>query len=124
VIPQIVGIVGHVDHYGLDGSVGEKPQIYFSIYQLPDDAMPVFRNEITVVVRARGSTASAMPALRNAVHEAGGDQPIYNVVTMPELVSRSMGRQRFPTLLLVAFAVLALVLAFVGIFGVISYSTA
>jgi putative ABC transport system permease protein len=65
-----------------------------------------------------------MPAVRNAVHEAGGDQPIYDVHTMPELVSRSMGRQRFPMLLLVAFAVLALVLAFVGIFGVISYSTA
>jgi putative ABC transport system permease protein len=43
---------------------------------------------------------------------------------MPELISRSMGRQRFPMLLLVAFAVLALVLACVGIFGVISYSTA
>ncbi len=65
-----------------------------------------------------------MTAIRNAVHEAVGNQPIYNVRTMPELVSRSMGRQRFPMLLLVAFAVLALVLAFVGIFGVISYSTA
>ena len=50
---EIVGIVGHVDHYGLDSSVGEKPQIYFSIYQLPDEAMRVFRSEIAVVVRAR-----------------------------------------------------------------------
>jgi predicted permease len=121
---EIVGIVGHVEHYGLDGSVGEKPQIYFSFYQLPGEATRVFRSEIAVVVRAQGSLASVVPAVRNAVHEAGGDQPIYNVRTMPELVSRSMGRQRFPMLLLVAFAVLALVLAFVGIFGVISYSTA
>jgi predicted permease len=121
---QIVGIVGHVEHYGLDGSVGEKPQIYFSFYQLPGEATQVFRSEIAVVVRAQGNPASVMPAVRNAVREAGGDQPIYNVRTMPELVLRSMGRQRFPMLLLVAFAALALVLAFVGIFGVISYSTA
>lgn len=121
---EIVGIVGHVEHYGLDGSVGEKPQIYFSMYQLPDDAMPVFRSEIAVVVRAQASSAGVMPAIRNAIDEADGHQPIYNVRTMPELVSRSMGRQRFPMLLLVAFAVLALALAFVGIYGVISYSTA
>ena len=121
---EIVGIVGHVDHYGLDGSVGEKPQIYFSLYQLPDEATAVFRSEIAVVVRAIASAGTVMPAIRNAVHETGADQPIYNIRTMPELVSRSMGRQRFPMLLLVAFAVLALVLAFVGIFGVISYSTA
>ncbi len=121
---EIVGIVGHVDHYGLDSSVGEKPQIYFCLYQLPDETMRVFRSEIAVVVRAPSSAASVMTAIRNAVREAIGNQPIYNVRTMPELVSRSMGRQRFPMLLLVAFAVLALVLACVGIFGVISYSTA
>lgn len=121
---EIVGIVGHVDHYGLDGSVGEKPQIYFSFYQLPDEATRVFRSEVAMVVRAEPTTASVMPAVRSAVHEEGGDQPIYNVHTMPELLSRSMGRQRFPMLLLAAFAVLALVLEFVGILGVISYSTA
>lgn len=120
---EIVGIVRHVFHYGLDGSVGEKPEIYFSFYQLPDDAMPVFRSEVAVVVRARTGTAAVMPSVRSVVREAG-DQPIYSVRTMPELVSRSMGRQRFPMLLLVAFALLALVLAFFGIFGVISYSTA
>lgn len=120
---EIVGIVGHVDHYALDSSVGEKPQIYFSFYQLPDEAIPVFRS-VAVVVRAQSSAASVMAAVRIAVHEAVGNQPIYNIRTMPELVSRSMGRQRFPMLLLVAFAVLALLLACVGIFGVISYSTA
>jgi predicted permease len=124
VAAEIVGIVGHVDHYGLDSSVGEKPQIYFSFYQLPDEATQVFRSEISILVRVESSTASVMTAIRNAVHEAVGNQPIYNVRTLPELVSRSMGRQRFPMLLLVAFAVLALVIACVGIFGVISYSTA
>jgi putative ABC transport system permease protein len=65
-----------------------------------------------------------MPAIRNAVRRAGSDQPVYNIRTMRELVSGSMARQRFPMLLLVAFAALALLLAWVGIYGVIAYSTA
>ena len=89
----------------------------------PDEVLPVFRNDVTVAVRTRLDPASVMPALRDAVRRAGSDQPVYNIRTMQELVSGSMGRQRFPMLLLVAFAVLALLLAFVGIYGVISYST-
>ncbi len=123
VAAEIVGILGHVDHYGLDGSVVEKPQIYFSFYQLPDEAMQVFRSEVSVAVRAQSGAANVMPAVRRAVDETIGNQPVYNVRTMPELVAQSMGRQRFPMLLLTAFAVVALALAFVGILGVVSYST-
>jgi predicted permease len=123
VTARIVGVVGHVEHYGLDGSMGEKPQIYFSFYQLPDEALPVFRSVITLAVRTHLDAAGFRPALRTALQKAGGDQPAYNVRTMQELVSGSMGRQRFPMLLLVSFAILALLLAFIGIYGVISYST-
>jgi predicted permease len=119
---RVVGVVGHVEHYGLDGSVGEKPQIYYSFYQLPDDVVPAFREEVTLAVRTPLDVAAVMPAIKNAVSEAGSDQPIYNIHSMQELVSGSMARQRFPMLLLVAFAVLALLLASVGIYGVISYS--
>ena len=83
----------------------------------------MFRSEITVAVRTQLDRCQRDAGLRNAVRQAGGDQPVYNVRTMQELVSGSMGRQRFPMLLLVAFAILALLLAFVGIYGVISYST-
>jgi predicted permease len=120
---RIIGVVGHVEHYRLDGSLGEKPQIYYSFYQLPDEAVPAFGAEITLAVRTQLDVAAVMPAIRKAVYEAGADQPVYNIQTMQELVSRSMGRQRFPTLLLVAFAGLALALASVGTYGVISYST-
>ena len=122
VAARIIGVVGHVEQYGLDGSLGEKPQIFYSFYQLPDEVLPVFRGGVTLTVRTPLETATVMPAVRNAVYEAGSDQPIYNIHTMQELVSGSMGRQRFPMLLLVAFAVLALLLASVGIYGVISYS--
>jgi ABC-type lipoprotein release transport system permease subunit len=120
---RVAGVVGHVEHYGLDGSLGEKPQIYYSFYQLLDEWLPAFRSEITLAVRTPLSAATVMPAIKKAVYEAGSDQPVYNIRTMQELVSGSMGRQRFPMLLLVAFAVLALLLAFVGTYGVISYAT-
>jgi predicted permease len=123
VAARIVGVVGHVEHYGLDGSMGEKPQIYYSFYQLPDEAVPMFRGDVALAVRTPLDPATAMRAIRNAVYQAGSDQPIYNIHTMQEIVSGSMGRQRFPMLLLVAFAVLALLLAFVGTYSVISYST-
>ncbi len=119
---RIVGVIGHVEHYGLDGSLGEKPQITYSFYQLPDELVPDFSREVAWAVRTPFA-AAVMPAIRTAVLEAGTDQPIYNVRSMLELVSESMGKQRFPMLLLAAFAILALALASVGIYGVISYST-
>ena len=124
VAARIVGVIGHVEQYGIDGSGGEKPQIYYSLYQLPDEALPIFRGEVSFAVRTRLNLAAVLPAIKSAVHGVSGDQPVYNVRTMRDLVSGSMARQRFPMILLVAFAILALLLATVGIYGVISYSTA
>jgi ABC-type antimicrobial peptide transport system permease subunit len=125
VLARIVGVVGHVEQYGMDGSGGgEKPQIYFSIYQLPDDALPAFREEINFVVRTRLSPAAIRPSVENAVRAVGTAEPVYNIRTMRDLVSASLSRQRFPMILLVAFALSALLLATVGIYGLISYWTA
>jgi len=125
VLARIVGVVGHTEQYALDGTGGgEKPQIYFSIYQLPDDALPVFRESLNFVVRTPVSAAAITPSLENAVKAAGTAEPVYNIRTMRELVSASLSRQRFPMILLVGFASLALLLAAVGIYGLISYWTA
>lgn len=122
---RIAGVIGHVEQYGLDGSGGgEKPQIYFSVYQLPDDALPAFRQEINFVVRTPLSPAAIAPSVENAVEAVGTAEPVYNVQTMRDLVSASLSRQRFPMILLVAFALSALLLATVGIYGLISYWTA
>jgi predicted permease len=122
VAAQIVGVAGHVEHFGLDGSSGEQPEIYCSFYQLPDEVVPAFRGEVTLAVRTSLDAPTIMPAIKSAVSEAGSDQPVYNIHSMQELVSESMEGRRFPMVLLVAFASLALLLASVGIYGVISYS--
>ena len=121
---RVVGVVGHVKHYGLDGSTGEKPQIYYSVYQLPDEILPPFAAELAIVVHSRLDTPALIPAVRTVADRTGAGRPVYNVQTMPEIVTSSMDKQRFPMLLLVAFAILALLLASVGTYGVISYSTA
>ncbi len=65
-----------------------------------------------------------MPAITKAAYGVSGDQPLYNITTMHDLVSGSMGHRRFAMILLFAFASLALLVAVVGIYSVISYSTA
>jgi predicted permease len=123
---RIVGVVGHVEHSRLDGSYSayDKPKIYGCFYQLSDLWVPSFRRDLRIVVRSPLDPATVMAAIKNAVYGAGSDQPVYDIRTMQELVSGSMARQRFPMILLVTFAGVALLLASIGIYGLISYSTA
>ncbi|MGH9664365.1 MAG: FtsX-like permease family protein, partial [Bryobacteraceae bacterium] len=123
-VVRIVGVVGHVRHWGLDGSdsAHDKPQIYASFYQLLDNWVPAFRRDIRIIVRTPLNASVVMPAIKSAVYGADSGEPVYNVHTMQDLVAESMSAQRFPMILLGAFAILALLLACVGIYGVISYS--
>lgn len=122
-VARIVGVVEHVQHWTLDHSDPrlEKPQIYASFYQLLDAWVPVFRKDLTIAVRTSLDSSAVMPSIKNAVYGAGSGQPVYNVRTMQELVAGSMASQRLAMVLLSALAVLALVLAVVGIYGTISY---
>ena len=120
---RVIGVVGHVQHWGLnDPQARTQNQAYSAFYQIPDQWMPVMQHFVTVIVRTRLQAAALMPAIRTAVDQAGTDQPIYDVQTIQQIIAESMSSQRFPMILLATFAALALLLASVGIYGVISYS--
>jgi predicted permease len=121
----IVGVVNHVKYAELeDSGPANQYQAYYSLYQDPDQWVPVNYRDASIVVRTPLDRATLVPAIEAAVSRVSTDQPIYNVETMRRIFSDSMSAQRFPLILLAAFAGLALLLASLGIYGTISYSVA
>jgi putative ABC transport system permease protein len=110
---KIIGIVGDTRNESLNEA--PYPQMYAPIAQQP------FRL-INLVVRSSSDAASLVPALRQQVRELDGTVPVFNVRTLEQIVADSIARPRLNAMLIILFAALALVLASVGIYGVISYA--
>jgi predicted permease len=120
---RIVGVVRHVQHWQVGfSSPFMQNQSYVSIYQVQDRWMTTIDTWTWVVVRTPLDVSIMLPEIREAVYRAASDQTVYHAQTMAEIVSESMSPQRFPLILLMSFASLALLLASIGIYGVISYS--
>ena len=110
---EIVGVVGAVLDTGLDQE--PRPTIYFPSLQSPDQTM-------SLVVRTAMPPSSILPGIKNAIWSVDKDQPIFNVRPMNEIISGITSAQRIAFLILDAFALLALALAAIGIYGVTSYA--
>ena len=109
----VVGIVGDVKHYGLDGE--PRAELFMPAWQQP-------LNGMALVVRTASDPKGFIDSIRREILAIDAEQPIYDASTMVDVVSRSVFLPRISMLLLGAFALTALLLAVVGIYGVVSYS--
>nr|MDQ3805976.1 ADOP family duplicated permease [Acidobacteriota bacterium] len=111
----VVGVVGDVRHRGLE--VDTRPEMFFPHAQTPS-------RQMTLAVRAAGDPLALVGPVRERVRAVDKDQPVGNVKTMEAWLAESVASRRFSVLLLGVFALIAAVLAAVGIYGVVSYGVA
>jgi len=112
---RVVGVVGDVRHSSLEKEA--EPEMYFPLAQATE-------RSVELVVRTTRTPESLVPEVRRALHAVDADLPVRDFRTLEQVVSQSVSPRRFVTLLLTGFAALALALAALGIYGVISFSVA
>jgi putative ABC transport system permease protein len=110
----VIGVLGDVLHEGLDGAA--KAEMYVPVAQAAN-----IESDPTIVVRTEIDAGGAAAELREAVSAIDGTVPVDRIETMQQLVSGSVAQPRFRTIILVAFSLLALVMASIGIYGVMNY---
>jgi len=112
---EIVGVVGHIRHEGLDRDL--RPQVYWPYAQRTQD-------RVAMVVKTTGDPAGMTPAIRAAIREVDSNQPLYDVYPMSEFIARTLLAQRLNLVLVGSFAGLALLLASLGLYGIVAQLTA
>jgi predicted permease len=120
---EIVGVVGHVKQWGLDSDDKQslRAQLYSSYLQAPDEIMRLSSSGTGALVRIDGDPEATAGAIRKALKGISSEHLMINVQTMEEIIADSLAARRVSMIVLCAFAALALGLASMGIYGVISY---
>jgi putative ABC transport system permease protein len=109
---SIIGVVGNVRQAGLDRDV--NPELYFPISK-------AIKGDLSIAIKVSGDAMTYAEPLRRAMREVVPDAPVYELRTMDEVIGATLGLRRFNMTLMSVFAGLAVVLAAIGLFGVITY---
>jgi len=121
-VHEIVGIVGDVKLLGMDAAASSAT-IYLPTSQLSTPSLGEWHSSpMQLAIRAQSQPTSLVSAVTSAIYSIDSDQPVTDVMTMDDLVDTSLSQRRFSMLLLAAFAVLALLLAAVGIYSVLAFA--
>jgi predicted permease len=122
---EVVGGVGHVRYWGpaSDDRAQVRAQMYYPFAQVADPLVRRWSELMSIAVRTSVSPLSVVESMKHALRGTGADQVLYQVRTMEQLARETLALQRFLVLLFAVFAGLALVLACIGIYGVLSYLT-
>jgi predicted permease len=120
---EIVGVVAHVRQWGPGGDprAAIEAQCFYPYMQTPAKLMPLLADVTAVVLRTEGDPAAVIAPVRRAVEQLNPDYVVYAVSTMNGVVADTLAPRRTSMILLAVFAALALVLACIGLYGVIAY---
>jgi putative ABC transport system permease protein len=112
---EVIAVVGDVRNHGLD--VATAPELFVPVRQQAAG----FNNQLFLLVRTAGDPAALLPAVRRTIATLDPDQPVYMIRTLESAFAESVSQRRIAMLLIAIFAGVALVLASIGVYGIMSY---
>jgi MacB-like periplasmic core domain/FtsX-like permease family len=119
----VVGVVGHVNQWGLDSDVASplRAETYQAMLQMSDVQLRMVALGMDAVARSKSGATPSFKSIERSVTQMNQEQVVYSPETMDDVISGTLATRRFAMILLAVFAGTALVLASIGMYGVISY---